>query len=112
MSKKNKNTQDGLVYSTDPNFSVEEEHIEVVSLPIGQQKLQIFLDNKLKGNKQATVVAGFVGTTEDLEKLAKQLKNKCAAGGSVKNGEILIQGDFKQKIADFLQSQGYKVKVK
>jgi len=111
MAKKQKNTENGFVYSTDPDFELGQENEITETLAPEKQKLQVFTE-KIKGNKLLTVVTGFVGTDEDLEKLGKLLKNKCATGGSAKDGEILIQGDFKQKVADFLKSQKYQVKIK
>jgi translation initiation factor 1 len=101
----------GIVYSTNPDFvykSNEPEKVE--TLPNSKQDLRVMLDKKLKGGKKATLVTGFVGTEADLADLAKKLKNLCAAGGSSANGEILVQGDFKQKIMDYLIKNGYKAK--
>lgn len=102
----------GVVYSTNPEYKYA-NHVEVEpkTLPPQQQDLRVMLDKKLKGGKKATLVTGFVGTSADLSDLAKQLKNLCAAGGSANDGEILVQGDFKQKIMEFLQKKGYKVKL-
>ena len=110
MSKKNSN-RIGVVYSTNPDFQYEEiEEFEQETLPNNQQKLYVQLDKKQRAGKQVTLITGFVGTSEDLEILGKELKNKCGVGGSVKNGEILLQGDFRQKVIDYLVQKDYKVK--
>lgn len=110
MSKKNSN-RIGVVYSTNPDFEYEEiEELEEETLPNNQQKLYVQLDKKQRAGKQVTLITGFVGTSEDLEILGKELKNKCGVGGSVKNGEILLQGDFRQKVMDYLVQKDYKVK--
>lgn len=107
--KKNKPT--GIVYSTNPDFVYKtDEPQEPETLPNKQQDLRIMLDKKLKGGKKATLVTGFIGKEEDLADLAKKLKNLCAAGGSHANGEILVQGDFRQKIMDYLIKNGYRAK--
>jgi len=106
------NNSRGIVYSTNPDYKINSgERAEVATLPPPQQNLRVMLDKKLKGGKKATMVTGFVGTEKDLADLAKQLKNLCAAGGSSSNGEILVQGEFRQKIMDFLVKKGYKVKL-
>jgi len=111
--KKKKQRFEGIVYSTADNFeyvdaeSTEEEE----TLPASQQKLKVLLDRKARKGKVVTIVQGFVGTAEDLNDLAKKLKQKCGVGGAAKDGEILIQGDLKQKIFDLLQSEGYRVKA-
>lgn len=110
MSKKNSN-RIGVVYSTNPDFQYEEiEEFEQETLPNNQQKLYVQLDKKQRAGKQVTLITGFVGTSEDLEILGKELKNKCGVGGNVKNGEILLQGDFRQKVMDYLVQKDYKVK--
>jgi translation initiation factor 1 len=110
MSKKNSN-RIGVVYSTNPDFEYEEiEELEEETLPNNQQKLYVQLDKKQRAGKQVTLVTGFVGRSEDLEKLGKELKNKCGVGGSVKDNEILLQGDFRQKVIDYLIQKDYKVK--
>lgn len=108
MSKKNKGDNRGFVYSTDPNFKYEEESAEeAATLPAAQQQLRVQLDNKQRAGKVVTLIYGFVGTNDDLEALGKQLKNFCGTGGSVKDGEIIIQGDQREKIMQFLQKNGY-----
>lgn len=112
MSKKNRE-RIGIVYSTNPDFEYEEiEDYEEETLPNNQQKLYVQLDKKQRAGKQVTLITGFVGKQEDLEILGKELKNKCGVGGSVKNGEILLQGDFRQKVIDYLIQKEYKVKQK
>jgi translation initiation factor 1 len=105
MSKKQRT---GVVYSTDPNFAYqyEETNDAVEDLSKGQQKLRIHLE-RLKGNKEATVIRGFVGTTDTLETLGKLLKTKCGVGGSAKDGEILIQGNHRDKVLQLLLTEGY-----
>lgn len=110
MGKKNKKGG-GLVYSTDPDFEYQDED-EFVETPAPEdQNLRVVIDKRNRKGKVVTVVADFEGAEEDLKDLGKELKNKCGSGGSVKDGEILIQGDFKQKVADALRKMGYKVKV-
>ena len=107
---KNNDWKDRLnvVYSTNPDFkyeSIEEEEAE--TLPKNRQKLRIFMEKKGRGGKTVTLIKGFIGTEEDLKELGKLLKTKCGVGGSVKDNEIIIQGDFKQRITDLLKAEGY-----
>ncbi|NJN35294.1 MAG: translation initiation factor [Saprospiraceae bacterium] len=105
---KKKNTRDGIVYSTNPDFepNLENNTEGVEDLPKNQQKLRIHLD-RLKGNKEATIVVGFVGTEGSLEALGKLLKTKCGVGGTVKSGEVLIQGNHRDKILQILIAEGF-----
>lgn len=107
---KNKNSS-GIVYSTNPNFKLEEDEDEIITLPPQQQHLIVLLDKKQRAGKLVTLITGFVGRDSDLQDLGKLLKTKCGVGGTVKDGEILIQGDFRQKILQILLEKGYKVKI-
>ncbi len=108
MSKKQKV---GVVYSTNPNYPYEYENDHQSStLPPSQQKLRVSLDKHARGGKQVTLVTGFIGTDGDLSDLAKMLKSKCGVGGSAKEGEIIIQGDFRNKVMALLQDAGYPAK--
>lgn len=112
MSKKKRKNRVDIVYSTNPDFEYhyDEEH-EQDTLHPSKQKLKVFLDTKAKKKgKQATLISGFIGSEGDLKDLGKLLKTKCAVGGSVKDGEILIQGDFRDKIVQILINEGYQAK--
>lgn len=112
MSKKSRKNRLDIVYSTNPDFQYQydEEQVQETRDP-SKQKLKVYLDTKAKKKgKQATLISGFVGTENDLKDLGKLLKTKCAVGGSVIDGEILIQGDFRDKIIQILISEGYQAK--
>jgi translation initiation factor 1 len=101
----------GVVYSTNPNFSYEKQQEESVKTLLPQQQnLRILLDKKQRGGKKVTLVENFIGAQEDIETLGKMLKTKCGVGGTAKNGEILIQGDFRDKVLELLTQAGYKAK--
>ncbi len=100
----------GIVYSTNPDFQYNyDEQQEEATLPPASQDLRIHLQ-RLKGNKMLSIVRGFVGTDDDLKALGKSLKSACGVGGSTKDGEILIQGDQRDKLLGILEKEGYKVK--
>lgn len=109
MGKK-KGDNRGYVFSTDPDFRFEEEHNEQETLAPGAQRLKVYRDKKQRGGKEVTIVEGFVGTESDLHELGKKLKSNCGTGGSVKDGLILVQGDQRKKVADFLDKHGYSYK--
>ena len=108
MSKKNKSDARGFIYSTDPNFSFEPEPDEILeTLPPAKQPLRIRLDTKHRAGKAVTLITGFIGTNEDAEKLGKQLKNFCGTGGSVKDAEMIVQGDQRDKVLQWLLKNSY-----
>lgn len=108
MSKKHKGRPDGLVYSTNNDFYNDyPEEAAAETAPKDKQKLRVKLDTKQRAGKVVTLVEGFSGTEEDLEALGKQLKTKGGAGGSAKDGLILVQGDYKEKIIAWLRDWGY-----
>ena len=101
-----------VVYSTNPDFNYDiEEDEEQTTLEPAKQNLRVAIDKKNRGGKVVTLITGFVGTEEDLKTLGKLLKTKCGVGGAAKDGEIIIQGDFKLKIVELLKKEGY-VKTK
>lgn len=104
---KNKRDINGFVYSTDPEFSFDNEREDADTLAPGQQKLRIWLETKNRGGKAATLLSGFIGKEDDLKELGKKLKNFCGTGGSTKDNEILIQGDQRDKILQWLLKEGY-----
>ncbi len=109
MSKKKIQSLGGLVYSTDPGFKLLDENTEKEkTIDPSQQKLKIRLDTKHRAGKAVTLVEGFIGITTDMEELGKKLKSFCGTGGSVKDGEIIVQGDNRDKVLQWLQKNGYK----
>ena len=112
MSKKNKPDTRGFVYSTDPNFSFEPEQDNLETLMPAQQKLKVRLDTKHRAGKAVTLVEGFFGKEEDLEDLGKKLKSFCGTGGSAKDREIIVQGDQREKVLQWLVKNGYKLSKK
>ncbi len=103
----------GTVYSTSDKYEYEyDDNEEQETLPENQQKLYVSIDKKNRKGKAVSLIEGFVGSTDDLKSLGKMLKSKCGVGGAVKNGEILIQGDFRDKIMELLKADGYIVKRK
>lgn len=108
MSKKNKPDTHGYVFSTDPGFRFEpEQEAEQETLPPAKQALRIRLDTKQRAGKAVTLITGFIGASTDLEELGKKLKNFCGTGGSVKDGEAIVQGDQRDKVMQWLQKNGY-----
>jgi translation initiation factor 1 len=108
MSKKNTTRPDGLAYSTNKDFFNDyPEPEEVATLPKEKQKLRVKLDTKQRAGKVVTLIEGFAGSTDDMEALGKLLKTRCGAGGSAKDGLILIQGDYKEKVLNWLREWGY-----
>jgi translation initiation factor 1 len=102
---------EGIVYSTNPDFVLECHPAEQdITLPVDRQLLYIWLDSKGRKGKTVTITKGFVGNTRDLENLAGEIKKSCGTGGSVKDREIIIQGDFRDKIIAYLSRKGYKTK--
>lgn len=112
MAKKKKNKRDfsGIVYSTDPDYGYDDDSSTEETLPPQQQNLRIHLIRH-KGNKISTVIKEFRGSEDDLASLGKLLKSKCGTGGSVKDGEIIIQGEKRQQVAAILEGEGYKYKL-
>ena len=101
----------GVVFSTNPDFAYQEEaQEEAATLEPAKQNLIVTIDRKGRGGKQVTLVTGFVGTADDLAELGRTLKVKCGVGGSAKDGEITIQGDFRDRVVTLLKDMGYKAK--
>jgi len=107
MAKKNKG---GFVYSTNPNFDYTENDESADTLPPAEQLLHLHRETKGRGGKAVVLIRNFVGQGDDLSQLGKMIKAHCGCGGSAKNGEIVIQGDQRDKIQAFLESKGYKTK--
>lgn len=109
MSKKN-DKKIGIVFSTDPDFAYQlEDENQITETPLPEaQNLRVKIDRKQRGGKSVTLVEGFLGTDEDLKELEKMLKNKCGVGGTSKDGVIVVQGEWKEKIIDLLKQTGFK----
>lgn len=108
MAKKNKPDTRGFVYSTDPSFQFEQEESSLETLPPAQQKLRVKLDTRNRAGKAVTLIDGFTGKDDDLQELGKKLKSFCGTGGSAKDNEIIIQGDQREKVLQWLIKNGYK----
>ena len=107
MAKNNKQQNTPFVYSTDPNYKPVQEEEVVITLAAADQPLRVILETKHRAGKTVTIVYGFEGKEEDMNALGKALKNHCGTGGSVKDGEIIIQGDHRQKVFQYLKQKGY-----
>ena len=111
MSKQQSKNRVNIVFSTNPDFQYQyDAPEEQETLPPARQNLRVMLDKKNRNGKSVTLVTGYVGTQDDLSELAKELKSKCGVGGSVKDGEILVQGDFRDKVLQLLLQKGYRAK--
>ena len=106
---KNKKSRKGIMYSTNPDFEYQYENAELETLPPNKQMLKVCID-KHRAGKIAVIIKDFVGSTDDLKKLGKLLKTKCGVGGSAKNGEIIIQGNVREKVMEILQKEGFHYK--
>jgi len=108
MSKKNKNRRSGIMYSTNPDFEYNDNNSDEVSdIAPGDQILRIYLDRKQRAGKEVTLITGFEGSDDSLKELGKLLKSKCGVGGSVKDGEIILQGNHRDKVLNILIEKGY-----
>ena len=108
MAKNDWKERLNIVYSTNPDFQYStDEKEDIETLPKQQQKLRVSIEKNHRGGKTVTVIKNFIGSDDDLKELARQLKTRCGVGGSAKEGEILIQGDFKQKVIELLKNEGY-----
>ena len=109
---KHKSDKNGIVYSTNPDYAFDYGEEETITLEPAKQNLRVMLDKKQRAGKKATLITGFQGSDYDLAALGKELKSACGVGGSVKDGEILLQGDFREKVLALLQEKGYtKTKI-
>ena len=101
-----------VVYSTNPDYQFQKnENVDQETLPANKQNLIVAIERKNRGGKTVTLVKGFIGSEDDLAELGKKIKTKCGVGGTAKEGEIIIQGEFKTRVADLLKEWGYWVKV-
>jgi translation initiation factor 1 len=107
VGKKNQGDRHGFVYSTDPNFHLEQEDTNIDPLTPSQQKLKVRLETKHRAGKAVTLIDGFIGKDGDLQDLCKKLKTFCGTGGSAKDGEIIVQGDQREKVIKWLSKNGY-----
>jgi translation initiation factor 1 len=111
MAGKKDNARINIVYSTNPDYHYEHDtNTEPESIPNSQQNLRVALDRKHRAGKAVTLVTGYIGKSSELEKMGKLLKTKCGVGGTIKDGQILIQGDFCDKIIQILSTEGFKAK--
>ena len=109
---KHKSDKNGTVYSTNPDYAFDYDEEETITLEPAKQNLRVTLDKKQRGGKKVTLITGFQGSDYDLAVLGKELKSSCGVGGSVKDGEILLQGDFREKVLSLLLQKGYtKTKI-
>ncbi len=106
---KNNSKNSGIVFSTNPEFKISDDVEEIITLSKKEQPLKIYLDKKQRAGKIVTLIRGFIGTDNDLQNLGKQIKTSCGTGGSAKEGEIVIQGDHKTKIHQWLNKHGYSL---
>lgn len=111
MSNNDWKSRLGVVFSTNPDFNYTTDEVEeATTLPPEKQNLRVWLDRNHRGGKTVTLIKGFVGTDDDLKELAKELKSRCGVGGSAKDGEIIVQGDHRERIVEILLSKGYRAK--
>lgn len=106
-----KNKREGIVYSTNPDYIFNENLSTQESVAPGKQNLRVMLDKKQRGGKKVTLITGYIGKTDELNDLGKALKTACGVGGTVKDGEIMIQGDFRDRILAMLIQKGFKAKI-
>lgn len=106
---RNKKNKKGVMYSTNPDFEYEYEDNEIKTIPNNKQNLKVYID-KYRAGKVVVIIKDFIGTNNDLKSLGKILKEKCGVGGSAKNGEIIIQGQVRNKVMEILEKEGYNYK--
>ncbi len=113
MNNKSKKERVNVVYSTNPDYQFQHNETDSQeTLAPKDQLLYVSIDRKQRGGKDVTLIEGFVGSDEDLKELGKLLKSKCGVGGTSKEGEIIVQGSFRDKVFDLLEKEGYKTKKK